>query len=386
MRQVCWLLGVGAIGALSVLAQPDTAQADTVTLNNGREIHGRLVEELPLKIRMRTSGGVITILKIKIATFSENENWGNYSKPRSVAQLAEIEAKKKAEVEAVAARRAKAKARAGGGDDGGPKAGGAKPSKGGGTTPGKKAEKGEWTWGADVTAEKIKELEPVRDKYLEEREKLGKTKAERLAEIELSGEEKKDVKARVRMMGWIRGRGRRGGQAGSSTRRQNAKKELVSKYGVRAIPALIESLGSASLWQVRTSGEGLAEIMSAGKSAEDTRWLMHNFEAMPALLRLMDNEGDTMSAHVRAVGNMAMMAVTGDKAGWPQGATDELRNRGETKAYRSWQQKVKKAKAKFVKDEKAKVTRRAEIEEALEKLRKGENPDAKEAVKEGEGK
>ncbi|HBP16671.1 MAG TPA: hypothetical protein DEA08_02615 [Planctomycetes bacterium] len=354
----------------------EVAQADTVTLNNGREIHGRLVQENAEDIWIRTGQGTIKIPKFRVATFSENENWGQYGRPRSVEELRKIEEDKTREAAEAAARRK------GDGGEGGedtapaPVAKGPKqPAAGGGK------KDGEWTWGANVTAEQIEALTPIRDKLIEERKGLGKTEEERLKEIELSGEQENALQQEIKMLGWIRGRGgaRRGGRAGSAPRREAARKKIVQTYGVKAIPSLVKALGSASLWQARTASTTLMDVAANAQNKDDMRWLMYHFKAPQSLLRLMDNEGDTLSPFVRGDANAAMEKVTGATQKWPpikDKPTDntELRSRAETQAYRAWQKWWGKEAAKFKKEQEAGKKRRAEIAEQLEKIRQGENP------------
>ena len=357
----------------------ELAQADTVTLNNGREIHGRLVQENAEDIWIRTGQGTIKIPKFRVATFSENENWGQYGRPRSVEELRKIEEEKQRQAAEAAARRNKGE----GADTGGAtpptapgprRQGGAPADSGGGKD-------GEWAWGANVTQEQIETLTPIRDKLLEERQKLGKTEKERLEEIKLSGEEENALQQEIKMLGWVRGRGgaRRGGRAGSAPRREAARKKIVSTYGVRAIPALVKALSSASLWQARTAATTLMDVAANAANKDDMRWLMYHFKAPQALLRLMDNEGDTISQYVRADANAAMEKVTGASQSWPAlsaepSDTSELRTRAETQAYRAWQKWWAKEEARFKKEQEAGKKRRSEIAEQLEQVRQGENP------------
>ena len=57
----------------ALLAAASPVVADTVTLKNGREIHGKLVSEGKNEVRLRTAGGTITIPRADIATFNEND-------------------------------------------------------------------------------------------------------------------------------------------------------------------------------------------------------------------------------------------------------------------------------------------------------------------------
>src|SRR5690606_5426291 len=69
-----------ALAAAVALGQP--ALADTVILKNGREIHGRLIEERRDAIVMRVEGGgTMPIRKADIASFFEGEVLVDYGGP-----------------------------------------------------------------------------------------------------------------------------------------------------------------------------------------------------------------------------------------------------------------------------------------------------------------
>jgi hypothetical protein len=332
--------------------------ADTVTLNNGREIHGRLVEEGAKVILIKTGSGVITIPKFKVATFSENENWGNYSKPRSVAQLKAIEAaNRKAAAEAAAKKGGKT------GDEG-PKKGSKKGAE----------EDGGWAWGEDVDKAAIEELTPIRDEIQQKLKDLGPTKEERLKGLGLSREEIPDLKEKIRLLGWKRGRGRRGGIAGSQVYREKAKKEIIATYGVRAISHLVKVLGSENLFQARTAAQTLQGIHAGAKDPKASLWLMNHFEVPTGLVMLLDNEGDPISAFIRLETNQALEGITGSSAGWPTDAKDPRPSTAETRARKKWRRWNAKNSLAFTKSEETKAAERALFAEQLEQLREGKNP------------
>lgn len=341
-----------------ILAGSAPAQADTVTLNNGREIHGRLVEEGKKVILIKTGSGVITIPKFKVATFSENENWGNYSKPRSVKELKAIE-----EANRKAAEKGPKK-----GTEKGPKKG---PKKGSEKADGD----AEWTWGEDVSKAAIEELTPIRDELLQKLEGLGPTAEERLKVLDLSREEEPDLKEKIRLLGWKRGRGRRGGIAGSQVYRNKAKKEIVANYGVRAIPALTKALLSENLYQARTAAQTLEEIHAGAKVKEDSLWLMNHHEVPAALVELMNNVGDTTSPFVRLEANAAMEAIVGKSMSWPKDAKSAGATPVETAALKKWRRWSARNKLAFSKAEEAKEANRKTWGEELEMVREGKNPD-----------
>lgn len=342
-------------GASMTLISGAPASADTVTLNNGREIHGRLVEEGKKVILIKTGSGVITIPKFKVATFSENENWGNYSKPRSVKELKAIEE---------ANRKAAAKGTEG-----------ETPKKGGGAAKAEGAkDDGEWTWAEEVSKATIEELTPIRDELQKKLEDLGPTAAERLKVMTLSREEEPDLKEKVRLLGWKRGRGRRGGIAGSQIYRNKAKKEIVENYGVRAIPSLVKTVGSENLYQARWAAQTLQEIHAGAASKPDSLWLMNHFEAPAALVELMNNVGDTTSPFVRLEANAAMETIVGESMGWPKGANTPGANANETEALKKWRRWSARNRLAFTKGEEEREANRKLYTEQLEMVREGKNP------------
>lgn len=339
---------------LSGVASP--AAADTVTLNNGREIHGRLIEEAADSIQIRTGSGVITIPKFKIATFSENENWG-FAKPRGVRELEAID---EAGTPAPPADATPPKA-------GTPKTG--TPPKAGGAA----GAKGEWTWGADVDAETIEKLTPIRDELQKELEGLGLTPEERLAKLALSREEEPDLKEKIRLMGWLRRRGGKGGTSGSAVYRDRARNEVVDAYGQRAIESLVKALRAESLWQVRTVAATLKDIQEKAKDAAEARWLMFHFGAPEALLAMIDNEGDPTSPFVRLEGSQALGAILGKPFDWPQ-ATTPFRTPMETEARKKLQRLVAQATLTYKKEQDEQVAKRKTLTEKLELIREGKDP------------
>lgn len=350
-------------GASLALVSGSPAGADTVTLNNGREIHGRLVEEGKKAILIKTGSGVITIPKFKVATFSENENWGNYSKPRSVKELKAIEEANRKAAEKSTDKGSKGK----------------KPKKGSKKSEG---DEGEWTWDEEVSKAKIEELTPIRDDLLKKLEELGPTAEERLEVMALSREEEPDLKEKIRLLGWKRGRGRRGGIAGSQVYRNKAKKEIVENYGVRAIPSLVKVVGSENLYQRRWAAQTLQEIHGKAKSKEDSLWLMNHFEVPGALVEMLNNVGDTTSPFVRREANAALEAIVGESKDWPQNATTPGQTRGETDALKQWRRWAARNKLAFTKGEEEREANRKLYKEQLEMVREGKNPEEESAEEE----
>ena len=82
--------GFKTLTALALAVGAGYGVADTVTLKDGREMHGRLVRESEDRIWLRTnSQGETEIPKSKIATFTENADWGRTYELRSAGSKAE---------------------------------------------------------------------------------------------------------------------------------------------------------------------------------------------------------------------------------------------------------------------------------------------------------
>lgn len=341
----------GTAGLALLAGLPVAAFGDTVTLKNGKEIHGRLVEETEELIRIRSGGGVITLQKAEIATFSENENWGDYGRevpPPPADKPAEKDPKKPADKPADKPKP---------GDK--PKAA---------DKPGEPRtwSKETWKWPAGLSEEKIAELTPIRDEHLKELEKLGPTPAERLKKIELHPEEKDKLDQLVNRLDFQQ-------QQGSANMiRRKARDRVINELGPKAIPTLSEGVKQdANYWRARISAEAL-ELLNKD---EDARWLMYHFDAPSGLVNLLRHQGDFgESPHLRNQANKTLEALTKHKESWPD-STETMRTPAETEAMERWVAFWAREKRRWDAAEKEKEERRAELIAGLEKLAKGENPE-----------
>src|SRR6516225_1138513 len=80
------ILGL-AIVLMLVAAPAARVHADTITLKNGREVNGKIVDEKKDFVMFKVLQGTIKILKRDIATFTEDDNIGldKIGKPRADA-------------------------------------------------------------------------------------------------------------------------------------------------------------------------------------------------------------------------------------------------------------------------------------------------------------
>lgn len=329
------------------------AFADTVTLKNGREVNGRLVEEREDAIRIRTGGGVIEIRKVEIATFSENENWGDYGR--------ELPAETPAKPE---------DAPPGGkpGDKPTDQGGSPKPAGGAATAPDKVPTKEEWKWPAGLGAEKIAELTPIRDKYLDELKAMGPTPEERLKKLQLHPEENDKLTELMQRIDF------RQLQGSANLIRRKARDRIIEELGLKATERLTAGARQDdNYWQKRVSAEALQLLAKD----DDARWVLYHFDSPGALTTLLRHQGDqTNSAPMRNQGNTSLEAITKHSVNWVDG-TEAMRTAEETAAMERWTSWWKAEKARWDAEQKEKEERRQKLLEGIAKLQKGENPEAK---------
>jgi len=329
------LLTLGGV----LLGSSAPARADTVTLKNGREIHGRLVEELVDRIRIRTAGaGVIVILKDEIATFSENELDTELTPPSAQREDA--------------------------GEPGGAAGAQERPQDGG--------EAGEATgddWDAGVTDEQKKELTPLRDALRKELTELGPPAAERLAAIALSGPEESQLGERIRAMA------NRHRQGSANLRRRNALDRVVQEYGVRAIPQLVAALGHQNQWIARMSAQALGAVAAGAKDKAAAQWLLYHFKAPAGLIDLMEHQGEVDSPFLRSDANAALEAISGATQGFvaSEGSLMTPPEAQARKAWQSWWSRLAEFRAA---EENKRDERRKQVQAQLAQIRKGERPTA----------
>jgi hypothetical protein len=341
-------------GALVVAAFASTpARADTVTLKNGRELHGKLLDESKASIRLRIEGGgTITVLKADIATFMEGEVLVTYSKPQTDAAPVVTQTTP-------------------GGTTPTPPGGGAAtpPPAGTPTTP---AAAPAWVWPATLTPAEIAELTPIRDAVLKQLEELGPSAEERLKALETSAAERTRIQE---VMARFRDRQRQGS---ANARRGVARDEVVG-FGAKGIDALVDGLGSESQWTRRVSAQALGALSGGAQevTAKDMRWLMIHQSVPQKLLALLADQGEVDSPFVRADANAALEAISGAKQQWPE-TTDRMRTPGESQAAEAWSKWWATERRRFDRAQESYATNRAALEAKVGLLRQGKNPNRSE--------
>ena len=302
-------VGIGRLGlSLPLIAVLSlSALADTVTLKNGREIHGVLVSEEADAIFIRTGDGVIRIEKALVATFTEGDVWEPYGRNTPT----EVPAEGGTE----------------GGTDGGTDGGTSTP-QGSGAQGAQDVAGDDWTWPAGLTEEEIATLTEVRDRFQQELEDL----PEPVEPLEdLTATEEAELQRLMQRFEW------RQRQGSAIMIRNNARDEVVRTLGTKAIPALVDGLAAENYWRARMSAEALAQIAN-GSDAELAQHHLYEQGAPSNLLILMTHQGDTESPFMRAAANQAMEAITGHSVDFPT-SNQPMRTPGEinaTQAWRSW--------------------------------------------------
>jgi hypothetical protein len=348
--------------AALALAIASPARADTVTLKNGREIHGRLVEERQDSIRMRTEGGTITIQKAEIASFTEGEVFMNYGGSGRTGDPAAQPGQPGQPPPAQPGQPGQPPAQPG--QPGQPPA---QPGQPGQMPPSAAT----WTWAPGVTADKIATLTPIRDRYLEELAALGKTPEERLAALAITAEERSRLQELITRFNWHRRQG------SANAQRNNAKDDAVA-FGIKALPFINDALQSESQWTARTASDAMAALVQrpgGDLKVEDARWLMYHHDVPGRLISLLDHQGEPDSPFIRADANAALEAVTGHDANWPANQTEALRSQDESEAKRRWEQWWSAEKRRWDQEVAAAATKRTDLAAKLALVREGRNPE-----------
>lgn len=349
----------------ALLAAAGPVVADTVTLKNGREIHGKLVSEGKTEVRLRTAGGTITIPRADIATFNENDfiepALDRASEPTDTAQPAGGDGAKPA--------------------DGAKPTDGAKPADGGApAAAGDMPTKETWVWAAGLDKATIDKMTPLRDKYIGELEKIGPTPAARLKKVELDAEETAELdklmesfdrrQSHVRTQG---GRRIRGNNTRNQARRAAANN--VADYGALAIKPMRDKMRSANALDQRMSAQTITKIGPDDDfKAEEISWYRYHFDVPGGLIAMLGTATDPLSYLVRNEANNALMGVTGQSGfGFELGKGQEV-SPAEAEAARQWSIWWSTERNRWVKEEEAKEKKRAALLAALEEVRAGKEP------------
>lgn len=279
-----------ALGLTGVLAGP--ALADTVTFKNGREVHGRLIEETKDEIIVQVGQGKLRFAKREVATFTEDNDYGQrYFTPPHRSDAYEL---------------------------GGP---------GGAAMLGKY-----WTRHKDAGQDELKDLKGVHAKLEEEYVKLGASPEARARKLELTGSEKTQLDNTLVSFGRVHGVGD------------------VSGFGLKAIPSLVEVLQSGDMVAKATAAMAIADVYSRGE-LDDARWICGKVRAGVVLTTLLEASGDETAGSARTAADKALQAVSGTQFNW-QDSKDPYPTESQRESIRSWKLWASKDAATFQESEK----------------------------------
>lgn len=312
-----------------ILVASGLARADTVTLTNGREMHGRLVKETRDFIMLEVNAGVIRIEKTKIATYTRNRNYGRgYG-------VGGVPLPPKPTVE-----------------DPKPKP---KPKK---DEP--KKDLPAWrkalpepheSLSEEQRAELLKALEdsrPVKDEYLKAAEE---------------GDDAARIRDLFNLMGYSRKVGNRG-------IREQSRKELEA-FGVKNLERLAANLDSPNFYKRMNTVKLLRSL--ATKSDEWT-WYLYHFKLHEKLINAVGEQLDLGSYVIRDEADAALRALTGQSSAF-QGNGDQFRTREQARAQQEWRAYFAKAEPAF---KAAQKTRAETYQKALETWKNGMDAEAPE--------
>jgi hypothetical protein len=291
------------LGALCLIgAAASAAVADTVTLTNGGEIHGKILKETEDTIRIRTGGGVMELARDKVSSIERNEKGVGTPSPRP--------------------------------------------------RPRRDGERDEAEPEADAPP-------PDQEALRAELEELGPGPDERLAALALSGEESRQLDTLIGKLGRT---GRRGGNPNQI--RENARDTIVAELGIKAVPRLDRELRGSHYWRARMAGSALIRIARA--HPEEGRWLLQHLDTPRAAIKLLGHKGEPgLSAFLRAEANELLEVATGHSVEFAP-SEEEAPTAAEKKGQRDWRTWWRGAKREWDKAQRVAEERRAELREALD--------------------
>jgi hypothetical protein len=319
---------------LSLIVMSGTVFADTATLRNGREIHGRLIVETSKFIELRIAqGGRMRIMKEDIATFTENDNHGqNYGKGG---------------VKSPRSRNGSS----------GKKSGGVKGSrkKVDSKKPRVKDAKELFRDSLPKASRSLKAEE--KEKLLEKLFSLRDPKGAYLSLTVANAEENEELTQLFKDIGYARKAGNRGlrGQA----------LEKLKKFGVKALPKAIEGLKNKSnVYVRRNSLRCITHMVEKGE-----RWGFYNshFGISEGALGLLVDQAHDLSFGVRSAANDLLKKTAGEGVGFI-GNTDQFRTANQLESKKNWTKVIQSAEKSYKRDQEK---RREKFEEALSEWKEG---------------
>lgn len=183
---------------------------------------------------------------------------------------------------------------------------------------------------------------------------LGPTPEERLRAIDLTVEEREEVRLEV---AGFRYRQRQGS---ADLIRRNRRDQLLAQWGERAIPQLVHTVQTKdAYWPMRVSAQALGILAERG---EDARWLLYYHDAPGALIGCFDVGTDPepdqdepleqQTGFLREL-NQALTAISGGVAREGRGA---------------WADWWTEEKRRFEDEQERVASERADLERRLEEL------------------
>ncbi|MDF1660439.1 MAG: hypothetical protein P1V97_01620 [Planctomycetota bacterium] len=306
---------------------PGLCFADTATLRNGREIHGKLIRETKSYIELRIAqGGKMRIRKSDIATFTENGNYGLEYGKGGVAKDPKSSDKKD------------------GTEDGVDK----------GQTP-NSADKGKPKTAEDAFRASLPK--PSSDWKDEDLSKMfatlyasRKPEDSFLPKTQASSTESEEIKRLIGAMGYSRKAGNRG------VRDQAVDK--LAKFGVKALPAVVKSISGGNYYLKRNACRVIAKIAKV-----DAEWAFYDqhFKISDTIIPLLNEQSSELSFTVRNAANQALVKIAGKGVGFIEN-TDQFRTAAQLAAQGKWKESSTASKKSY---EKAQLEREKTYKKTL---------------------
>ena len=290
-----------ALGLTSVVL------ADTVTLTNGAQLHGKVVGETATTIRLKTGGGVMELARDKVRSIETNDKGTGSPKPAPRPDP--------------------------------------KPADDPEPTPDDPQPDPEPAAGDDATLR-------------QELEALGPSAEQRLDAVALKGDERKVLEGHLAQMGRTTRRG-----ANAHQLRENARDQLVRDFGPKAIGPLADELTAANYWRTRGAVEALEQIVNSDPATG--RWLAYHHDIPTALIKLLDHKSDAgLSPALRSAAAQALSVVTGQTLPYPA-SQEQTPTAEERRAQTEWRTWWRTGKRDWQKLERDNEMRRKELREQL---------------------
>lgn len=310
---------------VAIFMVPSLCFADTATLRNGREIHGKLIRETKSYIELRIAqGGKMRIRKSDIATFTENDNYGLEYGKGGVAKDPKGSSKKD-----------------GAGDTGKSKV--PSPKTGAPKTPEEEFRASLPTPSEDWKDEDLKKMFATLYSSRDPKDVF-------LKNTTASSSEATEIKKLITEMGYTRKAGNRG------IRDQAVGK--LTKFGAKVLPALVKSISGGNFYLKRNACRVISKIAKS-----DAEWSFYNqhFKISDSIIPLLAEQSSELSFTVRNSANEALVKIAGKGVGFVAN-NDQFRTAGQLAAQSKWKEAMSAAKKIY---EKSQLERETKYKKAL---------------------